>query len=256
MTQQIPSPPKPAGAARRGKPASRAVALYAQLREDVFEFRLLPGERFTESEIAERYGVSRTPVREALLRLQTEGLVRGYFRSGWEVVPIDFARFDDLYELRKLIEVHAVRQLAGGPVDEGSQQRLDGLVADWIVDKAARLSDARAVSGLDEVFHTELVAAAGNQEMLRVHAEVTDRIRIIRRLDFTYPHRVSTTYDEHAAILRAIQRHKPDQAELLIRAHIDRSRQETRKITLHRLQTVREDLANEASAHPLGKAAV
>ncbi|MCE1163461.1 MAG: hypothetical protein LWW80_11020, partial [Thiomonas sp.] len=67
---------------------------------------------------------------------------------------------------------------------------------------------------------------------------------------------VSTTYDEHAAILRAIQRHKPDQAELLIRAHIDRSRQETRKITLHRLQTVREDLANEASAHPLSKVAV
>lgn len=239
MTRQVPQPSAPASPAGRGKPASRAEVIYTRLREDVFEFRLLPGARFTESELAERYGVSRTPVREALLRLQTEGVVRGYFRSGWEVVPIDFARFDDLYEMRKLIEVYAVRLLAAGGIDdEANQQRIDRIAADWTVGKRARLSDPRAISTLDEVFHTALVAAAGNQEMLRVHAEVTERIRIIRRLDFTYPHRIGTTYDEHSAILRAIQRHKPDQAEALIRAHIDRSRQETRKITLHRLQTV------------------
>ncbi len=222
--------------------ASRAEALYARLREDVFEFRLLPGARFTESEIALRYGVSRTPVREALLRLQTEGLVRGYFRSGWEVVPIDFVRFDHLYELRKLIEVHAVRQLASAPAVEPASSLLEQLAARWMVDKSQRLSDARAVAGCDEEFHGSLVAAAGNPEMRRVHADVTDRIRIIRRLDFTYPHRVSSTYEEHAAILRAIQHRKPDNAEMLVRAHIDRSQQETRKITLHRLHSVREEV--------------
>lgn len=223
------------------KPASRAEEIYARLREDVFEFRLLPGQRFTESELAEYYGASRTPVREALLRLQAEGLVRGYFRSGWEVVPIDFARFDHLYELRKLIEVHAVRKLAMREVAADLQGLLDRLAATWIVDKSQRLSDSRSIAALDETFHTDLVTAADNPEILRVHADVTDRIRIIRRLDFTYAHRVSTTYDEHAAILRAIQRHKADQAELLIRAHIDRSQIETRKITLHRLQSVRTE---------------
>ncbi len=224
----------------RTRRASRAETLYAQLREDVFEFRLLPGARFTESEVAQRYGVSRTPVREALLRLQTEGLVRGYFRSGWEVMPLDFVRFDHLYELRKLIEVHAVRQLAASTIDDAARLRLLGLCASWVIDKAQRESDARTVAHLDEEFHAGLVTVAGNPEMARVHAEVTERIRIIRRLDFTYAHRVASTYDEHAAILRTIQRHKPDQAELLIRTHIDRSRQETRKITLHRLHSVRE----------------
>ncbi len=223
--------------------ASRAEAIYARLRDDVFEFRLLPGSRVTESEIAQRYGVSRTPVREALLRLQTEGLVRGYFRSGWEVVPINFVRFDQLYELRKLIEVHAVRVLASSPPAAPARQGLEQLAARWMVDKAQRSSDAREVAGRDEEFHAGLVDAAGNPEMLRVHADVTDRIRIIRRLDFTYPHRVSSTYDEHAAILRAIQRRKPDNAEMLVRAHIERSQQETRKITLHRLHTVREEVA-------------
>jgi DNA-binding GntR family transcriptional regulator len=221
------------------KPASRAVEIYARLREDVFEFRLLPSQRFTETELAELYGASRTPVREALLRLQTEGLVRGYFRSGWEVVPIDFARFDHLYELRKLIEIFSVRRLAMSERTAEQQQSIDALAAVWIIDKTKRLSDARRVAALDESFHSELVAASGNPEMVRTHAEVTDRIRIIRRLDFTYEHRINATYDEHAAIVRAIKRHKPDQAEMLVRAHIEQSQVEIRKITLHRLHSLR-----------------
>lgn len=223
------------------KPASRASEIYARLREDVFEFRLLPSQRFTETELAELYGASRTPVREALLRLQTEGLVRGYFRSGWEVVPLDFARFDHLYELRKLIEIFAVRRLATSERTTEQQRSIDALAAVWILDKAKRLRDARRVAALDESFHTMLVTASGNPEMVRVHAEVTDRIRIIRRLDFTYVNRIHATYDEHAAIVRAIQRHKPDQAEMLVRAHIEQSQVEIRKITLHRLHNVRTD---------------
>jgi len=226
-------------ASRKAEPASRGVEIYGRLREDIFEFRLAPGERFTESELAERYQVSRTPVRESLLRLQTEGLVRGYFRSGWEVTPIDFAVFDHLYELRKLIEVHAVRRLATGSLTAEEQARLDQLTALWLVPSEQRLSDAKQVAALDEAFHTELVGSAGNPEMLRVHRDVTDRIRIMRRLDFTYPERISCTYDEHAAILQAILRHKPDQVELLIRTHIERSQQETRKITLHRLLSLK-----------------
>ena len=156
---------------------------------------------------------------------------------------LDFARFDCLYELRTLIEVHAVRRLAGTVPEESVQGRLAMLGTAWSVEKSQRLGEPRAVSLLDETFHKELVEAAGNAEMLRVHAEVTDRIRIIRRLDFTYPHRVASTYDEHAAILRVILRRKPDQAELLIRAHIERSQQESRKITLHRLQSARQVMA-------------
>ena len=84
------------------------------------------------------------------------------------------------------------------------------------------------------------MAAAGNAEMARVHRDVTERIRIIRRLDFTKPARIDATYEEHAKILRAIQRKRGDQAAMLLRAHIETSQAEVRKITLHQVHLARQ----------------
>ena len=96
------------------------------------------------------------------------------------------------------------------------------------------------VSQRDEAFHCSLVAAAGNAEMTRVHRDVTDRIRIIRRLDFTKQARIDATYDEHGKILKAIQRKRGDQAAMLLRAHIETSQAEVRKITLGTLHEARQ----------------
>jgi DNA-binding GntR family transcriptional regulator len=96
------------------------------------------------------------------------------------------------------------------------------------------------VSQWDEQFHCALVEAAGNSEIARVHKEVTDRIRIIRRLDFTKQARIDATYDEHAKILKAIQRKRGDQACLLLRTHIETSQAEVRKITLHQVFMARQ----------------
>lgn len=227
--------------------SSRAEAVYAQLRDDIFEFRMLPGDRFTEGEIALRLGVSRTPVREALQRLQSEALVQVYFRSGWEVVPLDFTRFDELYELRKLIEVNAVRMLcthATPAVEHGALARLAQF---WRAPQKERLEDGRLVAQHDEAFHAALVAAAGNREIATVHRQLTERIRIIRRLDFTCAARVTATYDEHAAILGEIQHQCAERAVLLLSGHIEESRAEVLKITLHRLQTIR---TGGSSPHP------
>ena len=83
--------------------------------------------------------------------------------------------------------------------------------------------------------------AAGNPEVARCHREVTERIRIMRRLDFTQQHRIDKTYDEHAQILRAVIRRRADEANRLLRSHIEASKAEVRKITLHRLHTATGD---------------
>ena len=217
---------------------SRADEVYEQLKRDVAEFNLVPGDRFTENEISERLGVSRTPVRQALTRLQQEGYVEVLFRSGWRVLPFDFDQFEQLYDLRMVLETTAVQRLCadGERVD---RELLARLVAIWLVPAAERSTDTVQVGHWDEQFHCSLVAAAGNAEIARVHREVTDRIRIIRRLDFTKQARIAATYEEHAKILRAVQRKRGDEAAMLLRAHIGTSQAEVRKITLHQVHLAR-----------------
>ena len=212
--------------------------MYAQLKRDVAEFKLVSGDRFTENELCERLGVSRTPVRQALFRLQQEGHVEVLFRSGWRVLPFDFDQFEQLYDLRMVLETTAVQRLCadGERVDRGL---LDQLTAIWLVPPSERSTDTVQVAQWDEAFHCSLVAAAGNAEMARVHRDVTDRIRIIRRLDFTKQARIAATYDEHAKILKAVQRKRGDQAAMLLRAHIQTSQAEVRKITLHQVHMAR-----------------
>ena len=220
------------------RPESLAERIYLQLKEDIFGFRLLPGDRFSEGEVAQRVGASRTPVRQALFRLQQEGFVEVLFRSGWRVLPFDFEQFEQLYDLRMILETSAVHRLceADRRVD---RSLLDELAAIWLVPGAQRSTDMAQVAAWDETFHCSLVAAAGNAEMARVHRDVTDRIRIIRRLDFTQQPRIDATYDEHAKILKAVRANRGDQAAMLLRAHIETSQAEVRKITLHQVHLAR-----------------
>ncbi len=217
---------------------SRADAVYEQLKRDVSEFKLVSGDRFTETEISERLGVSRTPVRQALFRMQQEGFVEVLFRSGWRVLPFDFNQFEELYDLRMVLETTAVHRICESAV-KINPAMLDDLAAIWLVSQDLRSSDMEQVSKWDEAFHCALVAAAGNAEMARVHRDVTERIRVIRRLDFTKQSRIDATYEEHAKILKAIQRKRGDQAAMLLRAHIETSQAEVRKITLHQMHQAR-----------------
>lgn len=213
---------------------SRANEVYEQLKRDIADFRMVPGDRFSEHELCSRLAVSRTPVRQALFRLQQEGLVEVMFRSGWRVLPFDFDKFDQLYDLRMVLETTAVQRLCLQEV-ETSEPALQALKDRWLVPVAERSTDPVQVAEWDEDFHEALVRAAGNPEMARVHHEVTERIRIIRRLDFLKQMRIDATYDEHAKILRAILARKADRADLLMRSHIQTSQVEVRKITLHQV---------------------
>ena len=214
---------------------SLADQAYAQLKRLIFDFALMPGDRVSETELAQRVAVSRTPLRAALQRLEREGFLKLLPRLGWQVAPLDFDVMDELYDLRTLIECEAARHMA-----EHEQRPELGKLADlWLVPAPERLTDAAEVGALDERFHALLVQGSGNREMARVHKEITERIRIIRRLDFTKPARVDATYDEHARILRAITRRRADEAQRLLRAHIQQSKLEVRHITLDMLYRAR-----------------
>ncbi len=220
-------------AAPRGKLAEE---VYDRLKAEIQDFRLVAGDRFSEAELGARLGVSRTPVREALFRLRNEGFLDVESKTGWFVRAIDFDQLEQLYELRIVLELASLQRLCARSEEP---PELAALKAFWLVPLAERLADPRVVGERDEQFHATLVRAAGNGEIARVHWDVTERIRIVRRLDFTRPDRIEATYQEHAKILRAVMQRKADQAALLMKSHIEQSKTEVRKITLHELHAAR-----------------
>ncbi|WP_036197677.1 GntR family transcriptional regulator [Marinobacter sp. HL-58] len=216
---------------------SMADRVYEALKDDIFEFRLIPGDKFSEGDVGTRLNASRTPVREALYRLQREGFVEVLFRSGWQVKPFDFQQVEELYDLRITLEraaMHKICQLQEMP------QTVRTLTAIWNPDHPSERAVGSTVRALDESFHCDLVAAAGNREMTRIHREITDRLRIIRRLDFTRDDRIDATYREHAEILEAIRAgHAVEAADRLTR-HIRISQKAVREITMEKIREAAE----------------
>lgn len=215
---------------------SLADQAYEEIKKRIFDFELMPGDRLSESELAQQIDVSRTPLRQALQRLQHEGFVEAIPKVGWLIPPLDFEKFDELYDFRVLIECHAVRALCGSDRDRSRLHRLSRV---WLVAARDRLQDPEKVGMLDETFHSQMVEGTGNRELLRTYREITERMRIIRRLDFYNGNRITATYDEHGKILAAMQKRRSEEAQRLLRAHIEQSRLEVRKITLGMLYQAR-----------------
>ncbi|MBW4934211.1 GntR family transcriptional regulator [Marinobacter sp. F4206] len=213
--------------------ASMSDQVYDSLKTDIFEFRLLPGDKFSEGDIATRLRASRTPVREALYRLQREGYVEVMFRSGWQVKPLDSELIEELYDLRITLEKAAIDKLCA---QAEQPQVLRALTAIWNPDHPSERAVGSTLRALDESFHCDLVAAAGNREMTRIHQEITDRLRIIRRLDFTREDRMNDTYAEHAAILEALRNDRPQAAKERLSQHIRSSQRAVREITMERIR--------------------
>lgn len=219
---------------------SLATLAYEKLRDALDNFHYVPGDRFSESEVGNDLGMSRTPVREALVRLQREGYISVMPKMGWVVNHIDFSVFEQLYDVRAVLECAAVDLLVCMPHLE---ERLQPLTALWCIPAEAQLRDMATVSHQDEAFHMQLLQASGNLEMARIHRDITERIRIVRRLEFTRNYRIDVTYEEHRHILQALLRRDGLQAKMLLQKHIRVSRDEVKNITLHTLQNAKQNRA-------------
>lgn len=226
----------PTDAEEKKRPLNLAERIYQQLKNDIFDFQLLPGDRFSENEIARRMQTSRTPVREALYRLERDGFVQVHFRSGWQVRPFDFRYFEDLYDVRTLLEVAAVKRLCG---HMNIKEQLAGLITLWCCQESQRLNDSALLAEMDEDFHFALLELSGNQEMAAIHRMVCERLRIIRRLDFTQEGRIAATYDEHSHILNLMLNGNAEDAANFLSRHIEISKNTVRHITLHRIQSAK-----------------
>ncbi|MBU3602756.1 GntR family transcriptional regulator [Polynucleobacter sp. AM-25C3] len=197
----------------------------------------MPGELISEGNLAKIVNVSSTPLRQALQQLQHGGFIKAIPKIGWQIAPLDFDKLDEMYGFRILIELNAVKALCNTNRDD---QIFKDLQKIWLTPKSKRSFNTLDIGILDEQFHSSLVKASGNEEMLKTHSEITERIKIVRRLDFTKSDRINSTYDEHGQIIKAILAGRVAEAQRLLKAHIEQSKIEVRKITLGMLQDARK----------------
>ena len=191
--------------------------VYEEIRQAIIDLRLEPGEPLREAAIAAQLGVSKTPIREALARLQQERLAEATSFKGAIVSAYSQRDLEEIYELRALLEGAAARTAAAGDSEETRAQ----LVA--IVDRSRELRDAGALTDLagllgefdiviyDQVTNGRITALIDN---LRAH------LTRIGNLTEGIPGRVEASVEEHSAIVEAIVRRDPEDAERLMRVHI------------------------------------
>ncbi len=190
--------------------------------------RLLLGEfplnlRLGEERLAALVGVSRTPVREALQRLHAEGLVGPHPEGGYRPVAPDVAAVHDLYEVRFVLELQALRrpQHAEGRCHDAAV--LEPLRDSW---RALALTPPAPDPGfvtLDEEFHELLAESAGNPSLADLLRTVNERIRVVRMHDFLNPERIVRTIDQHLGIVEAVLVGDLHLAEARFQTHLDES---------------------------------
>jgi DNA-binding GntR family transcriptional regulator len=199
------------------KPPPAADRVYAHVKEAVLDRRYEGGTLLSEGELAEAVGVSRTPVREALLRLEAEGLLKLYPKKGALVLPVSAQEIADVVETRLLVERHAVAKAV--PAGERLLERLEELLEEQQFHAAA--GDLAAFARADRCFHAEIVKAAGNQILAHLYDQLRDRqLRMGVATMHAEPDRIAKNIAEHTDILRALRSGDARSADALVGRHI------------------------------------
>ncbi|MFE0699368.1 GntR family transcriptional regulator [Streptomyces sp. NPDC058872] len=211
--------PPPALSSTRQPPAADRV--YAHVKQAVLDRRYEGGTLLTEGELAEAVGVSRTPVREALLKLEMEGLLKLYPKKGALVLSVSAQEIADVVETRLLVEEFAVRRAV--PASPALIERLEELLEEQ--KRRAAAGDLAEVAVTDRCFHAEIVQHAGNQILARLYDQLRDRqLRMGVAVMQAHPDRVAKNITEHAEILDRIKDGDAEGAAHHVRRHLGRVR--------------------------------
>jgi DNA-binding GntR family transcriptional regulator len=205
----------PAERLERGRQAAPQV--FERLREAILTLELTPGTTLSRAALAAQYGVSSTPVRDALMRLEEEGLVEVFPQHATVVSPIDLPLARQAHFLRRSLELEIVRMLALAP-DRGLVARLTGLVAQQ---KALMVeNDLAGFQASDQEFHRHLYEAARMQDLWQLVRSRSGHIDRLRRLNLPSPGKIQMIVRHHGLIVKAIAEGEPEAAQQHLRDHL------------------------------------
>ncbi|MGI9951733.1 GntR family transcriptional regulator [Moorellaceae bacterium AZ2] len=202
------------------QPVRREV--YHILREAILTGKLKPGERMVERHLARQLGVSRTPVREAIRKLELEGLVEHVPRRGVVVARISKREAWEIYNIRAVLEGLAAR-LAAENITPKQLERLEELVK--AMEEAWARRDMEVLQKLHVEYNGLIYQAAESPRLEQMITNLAEYIVGFTKVGYAVPGRINTATREHREILEALKARDADRAEKLARQHIDNSRE-------------------------------
>ena len=212
--------PTPSPRRRRGarRPVTRTEELRLQIADDIVRGRLAPGTALEEVEIAKRYGVSRTPVREVIRDLAASGLVEARPHRSALVAQPSLERLRGMFEVMAELEALCAGLCAQNmtPAERANLQAIHQDLADL-----TRRGDETSYTVLNERFHTTLYAGAHNAYLAELTLATRARLQPFRRAQFRNLGRLALSYQEHDRVVNAIQRGDKAAAEAAMRSHIN-----------------------------------
>lgn len=192
--------------------------VFETLRSAIIEGILTPGERLMEVQLAEDLGVSRTPVREAIRKLELEGFVVTVPRKGAYVAGLTLKDITDVFEIRASLESLSAR-LAAERITSEELEKLDRILVQ--VAESSSKDDLESMVKVDTDFHEVLYAASRNDRLVGIVHNLREQIQRYRSTSLSYPGRMKTAFVEHKKIVEAIAERDVERAERLAQEHIE-----------------------------------
>ncbi len=190
------------------------------LREAIVSGLLKPGERLMEIRLAEELGVSRTPVREAIRRLELESFVVMIPRRGTYVADISIKDINEVFELRTALDVLAAG-LAAERITEEELEELERLLV--LIGECTDKEDIDKIVELDTQFHDVLYKASRNGRLIGIISILRDQLTRFRSISMSYPGRVKNTLEEHKRMVEAVSQRNATIAQKVAREHLERA---------------------------------
>lgn len=182
---------------------SQTLRAYEELRRRILDNEMPAGTQYLEQALADELGMSRTPVREALIRLSDERLVEVKPRHGARVLPVSASDMGEIYELLTSLEALAARRVAERGLNAAQIKRLEDALAG--MDRALERDDLNAWSSHDREFHNAIVELSGNKRLAQVVAMFRDQAHRARMQTLSLRPKPTQSNRDHAALLAAIR---------------------------------------------------
>ncbi|GAW91651.1 GntR family transcriptional regulator [Calderihabitans maritimus] len=192
--------------------------VFETLREAIINGTLKPGERLMEVQLAEEMGVSRTPVREAIRKLELEGFVVMVPRKGAYVAGISIKDIADVFEIRAALESLAAG-LAAERITEEELEELERLLVQ--VAECTESNDLEKLIEIDTRFHDILYKASRNERLVQIISNLREQIQRFRSTSLAFPGRMKETLEEHKKIVEALSERNVALAQALAAEHIE-----------------------------------